>query len=184
MGSAAMTDWMILIRSHGGADTIDTNRHNSVPPSATGNSVDCVDCVRGVKSEKSERLDPAPVDAVALRDCYEERAAICQFDGHRDRSRAEARAWNQVAFLWHRQHGSRIPSDLCAGCGKPIRDEAEVQLLPHGERAHADGSDACIQAYGRRRKSEAATALTAIGIPTPAIVVAEIGTSIEVVATS
>src|SRR6266481_6009633 len=55
------------------------------------------------------------LDATGLRDRYE--AAICEFKGHEDRARAEARAWNDVASIWYRQHGERTPRPLCAGCG-------------------------------------------------------------------
>jgi hypothetical protein len=102
-------------------------------------------------------------DLLAL---YEERAAIRQFDGGYSKPEAERLAWGEVAALWHRQHGERVPAALCAGCGKPISGQA-VQLLPHGERAHADGDYRCIRSYGRRWKTAAAEALEAMGVPTP-----------------
>jgi hypothetical protein len=121
------------------------------------------------RTRTSRQPVPASVllDAADLRDRYEERAAICEFDGGRDRARAEARAWKEVANIWHRQHGTRTSGDLCAGCGEALGDEADVLLLPHGERAHADDGYTCIRAYGRRWKSEAAAALAALGIPSP-----------------
>jgi len=112
-------------------------------------------------------IDADRVEAVELRDLYEERAAIRQFDGGYTKDQAERLAWAEVAALWYRLHGERVPAALCAGCGEPISGHA-VHLLPHGERAHADGNHACIIAYGRRWRSAAALALSAIGISTPA----------------
>ncbi len=150
---------------------------------------------RGENSEKSEQSPAAPplislislnsqpkhpresadhLEAADLLDRYEERAAICQFDGDLDRARAEARAWNEVAAIWYRQHGTRTSGNLCAGCGKMLGDEAGVLLLPHGERVHTDGGYACIHAYGRRWKRQVAIALAAIGIETPTEIKAEI----------
>jgi hypothetical protein len=97
---------------------------------------------------------------------YEERAAIRQYDGGESRAVAETMAWQEVAVLWYREHGHRIPAHLCAGCHGPL-DGAEVLLLPHGERAHADAGDVCIRLYGGRWKRQAAIALAAIGIPVP-----------------
>jgi hypothetical protein len=102
-----------------------------------------------------------------LRDCYEERAAIRQFDGGEDRARAEARAWHEVAGRWYREYGTPTSAALCAGCGIPIGDGADVLLLPRGERAHAGDGYACVRAYGKRWKREAAAALANIGIPAP-----------------
>ena len=106
------------------------------------------------------------LDAADLRYRYDERAAICQFDGHQDRLRAESRAWHEVAAICYRQHGTQVSHHLCAGCGRPIDDSGEVLLMPHGERVHAGTVQRCILAYGRRWKGEAAVALTAIGIST------------------
>src|SRR5438105_3635407 len=101
-------------------------------------------------------------------DLYEERAAIREFDGGYAKAQAERLAWGEVAGIWHRQHGERVPGHTCAGCGKPLNGDA-VLLLPHGERAHSAAGDEfkCIIAYGRRWKAAAAVALERIGIPTP-----------------
>ena len=88
-------------------------------------------------------------DAADLLDRYDERAAIVQFDGGQDRPRAEARAWNEVASLWHHQHGTRTSSDLCAGCGKPLAGSA-VRVLPRGNTIHGYSDDRCLLAYGRQ----------------------------------
>jgi len=126
------------------------------------------------QSEGSQKSGGALLDAADLRDRYTERAAICQFDGGQDRARAEARAWNQVAVRWYHRHGTRTSGGLCAGCGKTLGIEGGILLLPHGERAHADGRYACIRRYGRRWKRQAAIALAAIGIPTPSEIAVEI----------
>ena len=109
-------------------------------------------------------------DATDLCCLYYERAAIFEFDGGEGRAKAEARAWNQVARHWHRQHGSPASDNLCAGCGQPIEGAPEVVLFPRGERAHAGNGSDCI----RRWKAAAAVALAAIGIPTPDDIAAEI----------
>jgi hypothetical protein len=108
----------------------------------------------------------ALLDAADLRDRYEERAAIRQFDGGYSKEQAERLAWGEVAGIWYRQHGQRVPAATCAGCGKPISGRP-VLLLPHGERAHADDNSRCSVAYGHRWKTAAAAALVVIGIPTP-----------------
>ena len=121
-------------------------------------------------SSNSEFAAPPAYDAGALRDRYEERAAIIEFDGQEDRARAQARAWHEVAAIWYRQHGKRTPGHLCAGCGLPIKD-SNVFTLPLGERVHAGDSDRaykCLHAYGHRWKATAAKALVEIGIPAPA----------------
>jgi hypothetical protein len=94
-------------------------------------------------------------------------------DGRDTPAKAQARAWNAVAALWNRQQGTRTSGALCAGCGKPLNGEADVLLLPYGERAHTGNGYSCIHAYGRRWRREAAAALAAIGIPTPAAIMAE-----------
>jgi hypothetical protein len=130
---------------------------------------DTIGTVPGERRAPSQALDPA-----YLRGFYEERAAICEFDGGEDSPRAEARAWHEVASIWYRQHGQRAPDGLCAGCGEVLGAEADVLPLPHGERAHAVAGYACIIAYGRRWKSEAAAALPGHSISTPAEFVTEL----------
>jgi hypothetical protein len=73
-------------------------------------------------------------------------------------------AWSTVASEWYRLHGERAPSGICAGCRQPLAG-TEEQLLPHGERAHAELT--CVIAYGRRWKRAATKALAQYGIPAP-----------------
>jgi hypothetical protein len=134
--------------------------------------------IREIRAAKAEILAALTKGGAAdLRYLYHERAGICE-DGGQNRARAETRAWNQVASHWHRQHGTRNSDDLgtsgkfhhkfvCAGCGQPLDGAPNVVLFPHGERAHADDGFDCIRRYIARWRSEAATALSAIGIPTP-----------------
>jgi hypothetical protein len=114
---------------------------------------------------------PAPLmeeEAADLLERFHERAAIRQFDAHYTRQQAELMAWNEVAFVWYREHGQRTPPHLCAGCGRPLGTKAaDVLLLPFGEHAHADPEYACVIRYGQRWKRQAATALAAIGITPP-----------------
>jgi len=155
-----VTDWLALFRSLTPSDTIDsidTIRRE-------GGCVSRVNCVTGVKSKK---VVPVLLGASDLLDRYEERAAIVQFDGGEDRRRAEARAWNEVAAIWYRQHGEKAPGGLCAGCDEALGAGTDVLLLPHGERAHADDGYDCVIAYGRSWKKVAAAALASLGIPSP-----------------
>jgi hypothetical protein len=84
------------------------------------------------------------------------------------------RAWSKVATAWYVAQGTPTPGDLCAGCGRPLDGAEALDLWPHGERAHAGDRYKCTIAYGRRWKAAAARALSAIGIPTPAIIAAEL----------
>ena len=117
------------------------------------------------------------LDDTDLRDRYEERAAIHQHDGHHSKSKAERMAWNEVAYIWHSQHGSRVECGVCAGCGEALDGEPNLIHLPHGEQTHLDHHHHCIIAYFRRRNREAAKALSAIGIVTPPEIEAEIDES-------
>jgi len=113
---------------------------------------------------------PPQLNGAGLRDCYEERAAICQSNGREDRARAETRAWNAVAAIWHRQHGQRSPAGICAGCSRALGG-AEVITLPHGDRVHVGTGEQvfqCLLLHGRHWKGTAAAALKALGIPVPA----------------
>jgi hypothetical protein len=122
-------------------------------------------------------LPPVPalvvLDAADLRDRYAERAAIVEFDGKVGRARAEARAWNEVAVIWFRQHGEKAPDGRCAYCGRALSDEADVLLLTRCERSRAS-PECCIITYGQRWRCQAAVGLAAIGIPTPLAIVTEI----------
>ena len=113
-------------------------------------------------------------DATDLCCLYHEQAAIYEFDGGLVRPGAEAMAWEHVAMLWHRQHYLRVNGDLCAGCGQPLGGATEVALFPRGARAHADNGFDCIYRYFALWRREAATALLAMGIPTPPETAAEI----------
>ena len=132
---------------------------------------ECSNVQNQISSEQSNNLNKGGeeyiLDGDDLRHRYEERAGICEFDGHQDRPRAESRAWHEVAAIWYRQHGNKTPDHICAGCGKPLGDSDVVWVMPGGERAHAGTVQRCIIAYGRRWKTEAADALMAIGIPSP-----------------
>jgi hypothetical protein len=134
--------------------------------------------VPGACSDGRDQRDAKRPEVSSLRDLYEERAAIREFDGGEDRAEAEAMAWREVASMWYRLHGSRTPADFCAGCGRPIGQASEVLLLPLGERAHADRLR-CIQVYGRRWRHQAALALDAIGIPAPPEIAVEASYGID-----
>lgn len=112
----------------------------------------------------SETAQP-DLDSEDLRDRYEERAAISEYEGGLDRANAEAVAWEEVAAIWYRFHGTPAPHSLCAGCGQPLTDSSNVFLLPHGERAHTGTGNSCIMRYTDRWKRQASAALATIDIP-------------------
>jgi hypothetical protein len=150
---------------------------NGTPAQATRTLPECSKCSmvqnspRRPSIEHSDNLNSAAqlenFSAADLLYLYNERAGICEFEGYQKRAEAETRAWNHVAMLWHRQHGSPTSSDLCAGCDLPFDGAPEVAHFPRGESIHADNGFVCIRRYTARWKSEAATALLGIGIPAP-----------------
>ena len=79
---------------------------------------------------------------------------------------AQRLAWGAAASAWHRQHWHPTAAELCAGCQLPVASD-DALTLANGERIHASQAQACIIAYGLRWQGEAASALAAIGIPTP-----------------
>src|SRR5215469_16142093 len=72
--------------------------------------------VRAQKASLLSLLQPikephhgAHITVAELRDIFTERAGICEFDGQLKREDAEARAWREVAAIWYRQHGKKLP---------------------------------------------------------------------------
>jgi hypothetical protein len=102
-------------------------------------------------------------DAEDWRIHFQERAAIREYDGNASREIAERRAWRETANRWWFELGTRFPSNVCAGCGKPVSISDGIPL-PYDQRVHdAD----CVIRFGRRWISEAADALASMGIPAP-----------------
>ncbi|KAA0681860.1 hypothetical protein [Roseomonas genomospecies 6] len=80
---------------------------------------------------------------------------------------AERRAWGIAMDLWHRRHGVKPTPHRCAGCGGRL-DGTRVFMLPDGAPVHdGDRFLRCLGVYGRRWRSQAAAALTALGIAEP-----------------
>jgi hypothetical protein len=102
-----------------------------------------VDCVAPPLGDAS-----SPEEAAELRDLYEERAAIRQYDGHYTRPEAEQLAWGEVINEWRRRHWRRFPPNLCSGCEEALPD-AEAFDLGDGNRAHNDPDWKCVIATGR-----------------------------------
>ncbi len=122
-----------------------------------------------ISQRRAAQWDQGDLGPSYLRDRYEERAATQQFDAGKDRARAEARAWHEVAAIWHRQHGERSPRGICAGCGHPLGG-TEIITLPRGDRVHAGAGNRafqCLGMYSQRWKAAAAIALANMGIPAP-----------------
>ncbi len=93
------------------------------------------------------------------RACYDERAAILEFDGGLPRTEAEARAFACCVAKWLNNHPVSSPPDYCLGCGAP--DQAHDPLQPFGDvwlHSH------CWPAWYASRNAEAADALRTMRI--------------------
>lgn len=123
--------------------------------------------IRAVKAEILAELTKG--DAADLRYLYDERAAVCQFDGGLDRAKAEAQAFEAAIIRW--LNSNPAPSDPAAGClscGKPeMSANALLAFDARGNGYAAWLHGDCWAAWYAGRRAEAATALAAIGIPTP-----------------
>jgi hypothetical protein len=75
------------------------------------------------------------VDPEHWRQLYDERAAIREYEGGYSRAEAEGLAWGEVELRWHMaHHGPAVPG-VCAGCRRPITDEAVISLID-GNKVH------------------------------------------------
>jgi hypothetical protein len=99
---------------------------------------------------------------------FDERAGIAEFDGGLPRLEAEARAFTCCVAEWLNRNPVRSPPDRCLRCGEA--EQGHDPLLPLGTEStgHAWLHSRCWSAWSAARHAEAAAALEAMGIATPA----------------
>jgi hypothetical protein len=85
--------------------------------------------------------------------------------GKRDWESARRLAWGDLQNEWHKKHGRRWASWLCAGCEKPAGGLNSIDLAD-GNRVHVDPLD-CMIEFGRRWRGDADSALVALGLESP-----------------
>jgi hypothetical protein len=95
---------------------------------------------------------------------FDERAAICEFDGGLPRSEAEARAFACCVAEWLNRNTAPSAPGRCLNCGDAARDGNPV--LPFGTEAsgHAWVHRSCWPAWHPAREAEAVAALSSMGI--------------------
>lgn len=98
------------------------------------------------------------------RALYDERAGIAEFDSGLPRKEAEALAFESCVVEWLTCNFERSPPGSCLVCGDA--GSAHSALLPHGVEptGHAWLHSHCWPAWHAGRRSDAITALKAMGI--------------------
>jgi len=172
------SEWLLRFRAlRGGHDHSETcaDSRNSPDSSAAdyvrlSNATDerATGAIEAIGTEYSERPsgEERSNSQVDWRALYEERAAICEFDGGYTRNEAEALAWGEIENRWHLEHGHRVPRDLCAGCRRPIGASEALDLID-GNRVHLTNSNFCLLQHGNRWRANATRALLALGLRPP-----------------
>ena len=132
-----------------------------------GRPIDTIGTI-GTKDKREPSRDPEANAELApnWRDLFEERSAICEYDGGHTRAEAEVLAWGELQNRWHFEHGARVARDLCAGCRQPI-GSADVLDLIDGNRIHLRSDHACLIRHGERWRAAATRALLALGLRPP-----------------
>src|SRR5262249_24400920 len=94
---------------------------------------------------------------------FDERAAICEFDGGLPRPEAEARAFACCVAEWLNRKATQSSPGRCVACGG---ERPCDPLLPFGTdtSGHAWLHRACWPAWHRAREAEAVAALSLMGI--------------------
>jgi hypothetical protein len=103
---------------------------------------------------------PIGEDSLDWKDAFEERAAICEFDGLYPRPVAEVLAFGDIVNQWHFQNAVVEPGQ-CAGCGHHA--ECDVIRLADCADVHLG----CVRAYGLKWRRAASDALAAMGLTIP-----------------
>jgi hypothetical protein len=95
---------------------------------------------------------------------FDERAAICEFDGGLPRPDAEARAFACCVAEWLNRKAAQSTPGRCVACGGGER--VGDPLLPFGTEAsgHAWVHRSCWPVWHRAREAEAVAALSSMGI--------------------
>jgi len=137
------------------------------------------DLVRRLRQTKAEVMAALEVphadvrsdDAAWWKRQFAIRVIERQLGGERPHDEAARLAFGDLINEWHRRHGSCLEEDCCAGCGDELPSEAGLIVDRGGIRIHFDavrGFD-CLVAYGQRWRSEAVTALEAMGLDAPGV---------------
>ena len=117
-----------------------------------------------IRTHKEQLL--AALAASAVRDQYEETAAIGEYDLRLERVDAERRAWDAaLAMYMNSRTGPEPDGTDCPACRGKLVSGTVFLLRPDGGRTpvHAD----CVPGYLAQRRAEAVMALVAAGIPKP-----------------
>jgi hypothetical protein len=152
------------------SDTGPSPAHLDEEPCAASPAVQNVQIVQKQGSASSETEEEPGRDGWSAEDYqayFEERAAIVEFDGGLQRSKAETVAHAWTAHEWLAHHFAPSPAGCCAHCGGP--DRSHDALLPHGmtSTGHIWTHSSCGPAWHAGRQAEAVAALAAMGLPPP-----------------
>lgn len=102
-------------------------------------------------------------------DCFEERAAILEYDAGHSRAEAERQSLAHVIALWLNSHPPKPASEIygCVRCGQHVSCESGVPLaipeFTHGAWVHNN----CIESFHAYQRAEALDALRRCGVPAP-----------------
>jgi hypothetical protein len=119
-----------------------------------------------IRAHKRELL--AALLLEGLRDEYEERAGIVEYDGGQPRTAAERLAFEAALAEWLNDDASLPPlppAGVCPSCTRPLAGDA-VPLLRPGA-GHLWLHAGCTAMWLRQRKGAGAAALAGAGIATP-----------------
>ena len=98
-------------------------QHLAVPPLPTGTWGRCASALVSSVRDDARRLD--------LRESFEERLSICQFDGHLSTDEAERIAFIQICRAVTAEIRTPSPTDISTtemGCGPPTGDKPEARV--------------------------------------------------------
>jgi hypothetical protein len=154
------------IRWHGGdVKVVAPNRLRVLAPPALLPKF--VTRVQAVKPELLLALaEPKlPVDARAAEWQARHAESLAFWRAFHSTGEAACIAWGEMQFRWHRLHGSRVSTSICAGCGDRL-DGAETLALGDGARLHIATLDRLV-AYGQRWRGTATEALIHMGLAPP-----------------
>jgi hypothetical protein len=101
---------------------------------------------------------------------FDERAAICEFDGGLPRPDAEARAFDCCVVEWLNRNATSSAPGRCLNCGDTARDGNPVLPFGTDTSGHAWVHRSCWPAWHRAREAEAVAALSSMGIRAEALV--------------
>jgi len=124
------------------------------------------DIIRANKPALLSALTEAAAER--LRQEYEERAAIGEFEGGLRRAEAERQAWDYVVVAWMNEPINAEPliaGGTCPACQRAL-DHSEVLVLRPGG-GHTPLHSGCTPRWLQMRRNEAMRGLIAAGISAP-----------------